>query len=89
MLRLYIQFSNANPGTGQTTIILNGDFKSGGGDVAPIRIVDIGITAHTYKFIVKNCLIQTRFDYAIDTNAEMLIYVFHSLTMNQPMINIV
>ena len=78
-----LQFSNANPGTGQTTIILNGDFKSTGGDVAPIRIVDIGITAHTYKFIVKNCLIQTRFDYAIDTNAEMFIYVFHSLAMDK------
>lgn len=67
---------------GTTTVILNGDFKSDGGGVAPIQFIDSGSPAHVFKIISKDTLIRTRFDYSIDTNLAFEIFVFHSLAMN-------
>lgn len=78
-----IYATNQSSQAGQTIVTLNGDFKSLGGDVSPIRFVDVVNDSHTFKWIVKNTAIQTRATYSIDTNIEMLIYVYHSLVMDK------
>lgn len=79
---IFIQNANTNPGS--STIILDGDFRSAGGDVSPIRHVGIGPTGHTIELICHNSSIYTRNQYSIDTNVELPIYTYHSLAANQP-----
>lgn len=75
--------SNQNANPGETVVILNGDFKSLGGNVSPIKYVDGSNVEHTFKIINKTSSIQTRATYSIDTNIDFKIYNYHSLCMNQ------
>jgi len=77
---VYMGNQNINPG--ESSVIFNGEFKSLGGDVSPIRYVDASNPNHTFKIINKTSAIQTRATYTIDTNVAFRLYVYHSLCMN-------
>lgn len=80
-----VKFS-PNLGAGESVIKLNGEFKSNGGDVAPISILSAGGSnpSHTPRLEVKNSTIRTLYDYCIDTDYDNLnIWTYYSLNANR------
>ena len=78
-----VHFSNLTSTGGATKLVLNGEFSSNGGAVAPIRLVNGFQPAHTLRLEVRNATIRTRFNYCIDTDFEVTIWTYYSLNANQ------
>jgi hypothetical protein len=77
-----VYVTNQN-GTGEVRLVLGGEFKSRGNDIAPILINDSVVPGNDIRLEVRDCAINTQFDYCIDTNVEMRIYTYHSLVSNK------
>lgn len=73
---------NNSTGTGNSRIILGGEFKNSDEGVAPVKIIDAGNINHNFELQCRNATIDTKHATCIDANLPVKFYVYYAFCSN-------